>query len=182
MPRWSEAMPYKATADRRHKIPKARYRVTNRPEYDQALVRRRSLTFWVTGEAPSAWHAPVSGKRGSQAVYSDVASETGLTLRLVFRQPLRQTEGTMRSIVGLLGVDLAIPDHTTFSRRGGGLKVLPQRVERNEPLHLLVDSTGVKIYGEGEWLDQNTGSDRVGVGASCIWRSTPRRRKSPRWN
>jgi Transposase DDE domain len=113
-------MPYKATADRRHKIPKARYRVTNRPEYDQALLRRRRLTFWVTGEPPSAWRAPVSGKRGSQAVYSDVASETGLTLRLVFRQPLRQTEGTMRSIVGLLGVDLAIPDHTWFSRRGGG--------------------------------------------------------------
>jgi hypothetical protein len=63
----------------------------------------------------------------------------------------------MRSIVSLLGLDLPIPDHTTFSRRGGGLTVLPQRVERNEPLHLLVDSTGVKIYGEGEWLDQKHG-------------------------
>jgi hypothetical protein len=64
----------------------------------------------------------------------------------------------MRSIVGLLGLDLPIPDHTTFSRRGGGLRVLPQRVARNEPLHLLVDSTGVKIYGEGEWLDQKHGA------------------------
>ena len=63
----------------------------------------------------------------------------------------------MRSIVALLGVDLAIPDHTTFSRRGGGLTVLSQRVERDEPLHLLVDSTGVKIYGEGEWRDQKHG-------------------------
>jgi hypothetical protein len=63
----------------------------------------------------------------------------------------------MRSIISLLGVDLAIPDHTTFSRRGGGFTVLPQRVKRNEPLHVLVDSTGVKIYGEGEWLDQKHG-------------------------
>ena len=77
-----------------------------------------------------------------QAVYSDVAIETGLALRLVFHQPLRQTEGAMRSIVGLLGVDLAIPDHTTFSRRGGGLTILPQRIERDEPLHLLVTALG----------------------------------------
>jgi hypothetical protein len=114
-----EAMPYRANADRRHKIPEARYRVTNWPEYDAALVRRGSLTFWVTDEALAAWHAPVSGKRGGQAVYSDVTIETGLALRLVFHQPLRQTEGAMRSIVALLGVDLVIPDHTTFSRRGG---------------------------------------------------------------
>src|SRR5271165_5408610 len=71
--------------------------------------------------------------------------------------PSPRTEGTMKSIVDLLGVELAIPDHTTFGRRGGGLTVLPQRVERNEPLHLLIDSTGVKIYGEGEWLDQKSG-------------------------
>jgi hypothetical protein len=86
-----------------------------------------------------------------------VAIETGLALRLVFHQPLRQTEGAMRSIVNLLGLDLPIPDHTTFSRRGGGLTVLPQRIERIEPLHLLIDSTGVKIYGEGEWLNQKHG-------------------------
>jgi hypothetical protein len=74
----------------------------------------------------------------------------------------------MRSIVALLGVDLAIPDHTTFSRRGGGLKVLSQRVEQDEPVHLLVDSTGVKIYGEGEWLDQ-----KHGVRSRRRWRKLP---------
>jgi hypothetical protein len=63
----------------------------------------------------------------------------------------------LRSIAELLGVEITIPDHTTFSRRGGGLMILPKRVERNEPLHLLVDSTGIKIYGEGEWLDQKHG-------------------------
>jgi hypothetical protein len=150
-------MPYKFNESRRHKIPKARYRVTNWPEYDAALVRRGSLTVWLTEEALSAWNAPATGERGGQVVYGDIAIETGLALRLVLHQPLRQTEGAVRSIADLLGVQIRIPDHTTFSRRGGGLKVLPQRVERNEPLHLLIDSTGVKIYGEGEWLDQKHG-------------------------
>lgn len=88
---------------------------------------------------------------------SDIAIETGLALRLVLHQPLRQTEGALRSIVGLLGVDVKIPDHTTFSRRGGRPMILPKRIERGEPLHILVDSTGVKIYGEGEWRDQKHG-------------------------
>jgi Transposase DDE domain len=104
-----------------------------------------------------AWHAPATGERGGQPIYSAVAIETGLALRLVFHQPLRQTEGMLRSIAAVLGVDIAIPDHTTLSRRGGGLTILPNRVDRNEPLHLLVDSTGLKIYGEGEWLDQKHG-------------------------
>jgi len=94
-------MPYKANAARPHKIPRARYRVTNWPDYDAALVRRGSLTLWVTHEALAAWRAPVTGKRGGQPVYSDVAIEIGLTLRLVLHQPLRQIEGVMRSIVDL---------------------------------------------------------------------------------
>jgi transposase len=150
-------MPYKFNESRRHKIPKVRYQVTNWPEYDAALVRRGSLRVWLTEEALSAWHAPATGERGGQMVYSDVAIETGLALRLVLHQPLRQTEGALRSIAGLLGIQIRIPYHTTFSRRGGGLKVLPQRIDRNESLHLLIDSTGVKIYGEGEWLDQKHG-------------------------
>jgi transposase len=112
---------------------------------------------WVAEEAVAAWHAPATGRRGGQPVYSDLAIETGLALRLVLHQPLRQTEGALRSIADLLGAEIRIPDHTTFSRRSGGLTILPKRIERNEPLHLLVDSTGVKIYGEGEWLDQKHG-------------------------
>jgi transposase len=150
-------MPYKFTESRRHKFAKARYRVTNWPEYDAALLRRGSVTVWFTEEAVAAWHAPATGKRGGQPVYSAIAIETGLALRLVFHQPLRQTEGLLRSIVGVLGVDIAVPDHTTLSRRGGGLAILPTRLDRGEPLHLLVDSTGLKIFGEGEWLDQKHG-------------------------
>jgi transposase len=150
-------MPYKFNESRRHKIPQARYRVTNWPEYDAALVRRGSLTVWLTEEAVAAWHAPATGERGGQPTYSAIAIETCLALRLVFHQPLRQTEGLMRSIADLLEVDIAIPDHTTLSRRGGGLTILPKCIDRTEPLHLLIDSTGLKIYGEGEWLDQKHG-------------------------
>ena len=78
----------------------------------------------------------------------------------MFHQPLRQTEGLLRSIVDVLGVDIAIPDHTTLSRRSGGLTILLKRLDRAEPLHLLVDSTDLKIYGEGEWLDHGIRSRR----------------------
>ena len=94
---------------------------------------------------------------GGQPIYSATAIETALALRLVFHQPLRQTEGLLRSIADVLGIAIAIPDHTTLSRRGGGLTILPKHIHRLEPLHLLVDSTGLKIYGEGEWIDQKHG-------------------------
>ena len=150
-------MPYKFNEARRHKFPKAKYSVTNWPEYDAALVRRGSLTVWLTDEAIAGWHAPATGKRGGQPTYSDLAIETGLALRLVLRLGLRQIEGTLGSIAHLLGVDIKIPDHTTFSRRGDGLTFLKKPVERNEPLHLLIDSTGLKMYGEGEWLEEKHG-------------------------
>src|ERR671926_1828319 len=116
-------MPYKANEARRHRIPKARHRATNWPEYDGALQRRGSLTVWVTPEALAAWHPPGMGKRGRSRSYSDLAIETGHLLRLAFGRPWRQTEGLLRSIAVLLGVSLEIPDHTTFSRRSIGLSL-----------------------------------------------------------
>jgi hypothetical protein len=117
-------MPYKFNETRRHKIPRAKYRVTNWPEYDAALIKRGSLTIWITEEAVAAWQAPATGKRGGQPIYSAIAIETSLALRLVFHQPLRQTEGLLRSIA-----DVLIPDHTTLSRRGGGLTILPKCID-----------------------------------------------------
>ena len=149
-------MPYKYNEDRRHNIPRAKYQVMNWPDCDAALVRRGSLTVWVTEEPIAGWHAPATGKRGGQPVYSDLAIETGLALRLVLRLGLRQIEGTLGSIAHLLGIDIKIPDHTTFSRCGDGLTLPKKPVERNEPLHLLVDSTGLKIYGEVEWRNVST--------------------------
>src|ERR1700733_10217151 len=124
------SMPYKFNESRRHKIPKAKYRVTNWPEYDVALVKRGSLTVWMTEEAIAAWQAPATGKRGGQPIYSAIAIETSLALRLVYQQPLRQTEGLLRSIAGVLKINIAIPDQTTLSRRGGGLTILPRRIDR----------------------------------------------------
>jgi transposase len=143
-------MPYKFNETRCHKIPKAIYRVTNWPEYDAALVRRGSLTIWFTEEAVASWHPPATGERGGQPVYSALAIETGFALRLVFHQPLR-------SIVEALKINIAVPDHTTLSRRGGGMMILPKLADPDEPLHLLIDSTGLTVYGEGEWLDRKHG-------------------------
>jgi Transposase DDE domain len=105
----------------------------------------------------AAWRAPATGERCSHRIYSATASETCLALRVVFHRPLRQTEGLLRSIANILDLDIGIPDHTTLSRRGGSLTILPQTVGREEPPHLLIDSTALKIYGEGEWLDQKRG-------------------------
>jgi Transposase DDE domain len=97
------------------------------------------------------------GYRVGQPIHSSIAIETSLALRLVFHQPLRQTEGLPRSIVNVLEVDIAIPHPTTMSRRSGRLTILPKCIDGTQSLHLLVDITGLKIYGEGEWLDQKHG-------------------------
>src|SRR3982751_244436 len=110
-------MPSPANAARRPQFPKARYRVSNWREYDRALQERGSLTAWVTPEAIAAWQAPPTGQRGRPPFYSTMPVETGHLLRLAFGRPWRQTEGLLRSIVPLLGVSLAIPDHTPVSRR-----------------------------------------------------------------
>src|SRR3712207_4240121 len=94
-------MPYKANEPRRHKIPRARYRVTNWPEYDRALQQRGSLTVWVTPEALAAWHPPKTGRRGRSPQYAAIAIETGHLLRLAFGRPWRQTEGLLRSLAAL---------------------------------------------------------------------------------
>jgi hypothetical protein len=91
-------MPYKFNESRRHKIPNAGYRVVNSQQYDSALLRRGSLTVWLTDEVVSARHAPARGEWGGQAVYSNISIETALALRLVLHHPLRQTDGALRSI------------------------------------------------------------------------------------
>ncbi len=112
-------MPFKANADRRHHIPRQRFKVTNWRDYDASLRQRGSLTVWVTEEAIAAWTAEPRTTRGGQRHYSSLAILTGLTLRTVFRLALRQTEGLIGSVIGLLGLDLAVPDHSTLSRRAG---------------------------------------------------------------
>ena len=144
-------MPFKANQDRRHHIPKHRHRVTNWAAYDIALRQRGSLTVWFTEAAIAAWKAEPRRTRGGQPRYSALAITTALPLRAVFRLALRQTEGLIASLLRLLGLDLAAPDHSTISRRGETLPVSRPR-PGSEPVHLLVDSTGLKLCGPGEWL------------------------------
>ena len=154
-------MPFKANADRRHHIPKQRRRVTNWAEYDAALRQRGSLTVWFTQEAIAAWHAEPRTTPGGQPHYSDLAITTALTLRAVFRLALRQTEGLIGSVMRLLGLALSVPDPTTLSRRAETLEVPRPRSDSNaEPVHLLVDSTGLKLCGPGEWLTEKHGTKR----------------------
>jgi IS5 family transposase len=130
---------------------KTRYHVGNWPEYDRALVQRGDVTLWLAADAIDAWKPEASGRPGGQRRFSDAAIETALTLRLVFRLPLRQTEGFVRSILALMQSDLDAPDHTTLSRRAQQLDVELDRVPAERPIHLVVDSTGLSIFGEGEW-------------------------------
>jgi hypothetical protein len=151
-------VPFKANQDRRHHIPKQRRRVTNWAEYDAALRQRGSLTLWFTEAAIAAWKAAPRTTPGGQSHYSALAIMTGLTLRAVFRLALRQTEGLIGSIIGLLGLDLAVPDHSTLSRRAETMQVSRQPRSGTEPVHLLVDSTGLKLCGAGEWLVEKHGA------------------------
>jgi len=144
-------VPFKANQDRRNHIPKQRHRVTNWAAYDIALRQRGSLTVWFTEGAIAAWKAGPRATRGGQPRYSALAITTALTLRSVFRLALRQTEGLVSSILRLLGLDLAAPDHSTISRRGETLPV-SRPPAGSQPVHLLVDSTGLKLCGPGEWL------------------------------
>ena len=131
--------------------------MTNWAEYDAALRQRGSLTVWFTDAAIASWRAVPRTTPGGQPHYSALAILTALTLRAVFRLALRQTEGLIGSILRLLGLDLAVPDHTTLSRRGETLQV-PQPRSGTKPVHLLVDSTGLKLGGPGEWLVERHGT------------------------
>ena len=130
---------------------KTKYRVSNWAEYDRALVQRGDITLWISEDATDTWSPEPSGKRGGQRKFSDQAIETALVLRLVFKLPLRQAEGFLRSVLSLMALDLEAPDHTTISRRSQQLDVSLRLAATKGRLHLIVDSTGLSIIGEGEW-------------------------------
>jgi hypothetical protein len=152
-------VPFKSLAARRHHIPRQRHRVTNWAAYDAGLRGRGSLTIWFTEAAIAGWRAEPRTTRGGQPRYSTLAIVTALTLRTVFRLALRQTEGLIGSIIRLLGLDLAVPDHSTLSRRAETIAV-PRPQPGSAPIHLLVDSTGLRLCGPGEWLSEKHGSKR----------------------
>jgi Transposase DDE domain len=148
-----------------NKVVKARYKVKNWREYNKSLRARGSITLWLSEEAQDGWHAFCLDKRGRPAVYSDLAIETALTIKAVFGLPLRGTQGFVDSLFRLLGTPLKCPDYSTLSRRGGKLAVQISPRKTAEPLVIAIDSTGLKVYGEGEWKVR-----KHGAGKRRTWR------------
>jgi Transposase DDE domain len=148
-------MPYKHNADRRHHIPKMSFKVRNWPAYEAGLRRRGSLTLWVEDAALKCWQT--IGPSG-QARYTSAAIQTSLMLRAAFKLALRQIEGLMTSVLSLMGLRISAPDHTTVSRRAATLPVIQAPSVPHGPLHVLLDSTGLQVYGAGQWLEAKHGA------------------------
>lgn len=113
--------------------------------------------MWVTPAAIAAWHSPPTGKRGRSPHYSNIAIETGPLLRFALGRQWRPTEGLLRSVAILLIVSIEIPDHTTFSRRSIGRLLSSKWKQTAEPVHVVIDSIGLKVYGAGEWQAEKHG-------------------------
>jgi len=130
--------------------PKTLYRVKNWSEYDKALVQRGAITFWISADFEKTWMHTGEKQRGSQFDYSDQAILVMLTVKEVFHLTNRGVEGFVRSLLRIMKINLPVPDHTTLSKRGKDLKVnVPKKA--HQKLNIVMDSTGLKIYGEGEW-------------------------------
>lgn len=135
------------------------YKTRNWPAHNEALKRRGSLTVWF--DPAMTWDAAPTGKRGRQPDYSDAAIQTCLTVKVLFGMALRQTTGFVESLLRLIGLDWVVSDFSTLSRRQKTLKVnIPYRGS-DGPLHLLVDSTGIKVEGEGEWNSAGAVASRL---------------------
>lgn len=131
---------------------KSHYRIRNWSDYNRSLTNRGSLTFWISEDLIDNWlEDEKSGRRGSSPKYSDAAITAMAQIKFVFHQAGRQTSGFVGSVFRLMKVELPVPDHSTLSRRMTDLEVeLPVRPSK-KARHIVVDSTGLKVYGEGEW-------------------------------
>ena len=140
----------KKRSQRRKK--KRKYRIRNWHDYDTALVNRGRLTLWLDAETLQHWHeCKRTGKRGKPRLYTDQAIVCALRLGAIYHLPLRATEGLLASLVALSGSDVPVPDYSTLCRRRKRLSILLSPPTPSEPLHLVVDGTGLKVFGEGEW-------------------------------
>jgi hypothetical protein len=132
---------------------KDKYRIRNWAEYNRSLVNRGSITFWFSPDAIKKWYCSQrTGKPGRPTTYSDDAIRCALMIKAVFHQALRQVQGFIKSLIQLLGVDLDCPHYSVFSRRAEELMIsLGRLLKPGERLNVIFDSTGVKVFGEGEW-------------------------------
>ena len=144
----------------------SQYRIRNWSEYNAGLKQRGSLTFWLEESVLETWLVPqLSGKTGASVFYSDIAIMTMVTLKAVYSLAGRQCQGFLESIFEWMGIELPVPDHSTLSRRLRQLSIQLPVISKTEARHVVVDSTGVKVYGEGEWKTR-----QHGISKRRIWR------------
>lgn len=134
----------------KHKASKKQYRIRNWHVYNESLVQRGSLDVWLSKEAIREWYADSMHKVGAQPVYSNLAISTVLTMQKLFHLPLRAVEGFVRSVFRMTNISLDVPDYSTLSRRGDDLMVLLTK-RKKEKTVIIVDGSGAKVFGEGEW-------------------------------
>src|SRR3989344_3573267 len=144
---------------RRKRDQRKLYRIRNWPEYNESLKRRGSLEIWLPPAAQAVWYAEPTGEPGSPGVYSDTAMTCCLSIRKLFKLPLRQTQGFVRSIFSQTNTRLKSPDYTTLSRRGRFLLVKLPKNARKKKVRISVDSSGIKVTGEGEWKVKKHGAE-----------------------
>jgi IS5 family transposase len=133
-------------------VAKALYRVRNWSDYNQSLVDRGNITIWFDAASIKTWaSAKIRGGRGRPEEFSDSAIECCLVIRSIFRLPLRGTQGFVEGMIHLLGLDLEAPHYTLLCKRASELKTDLKALPTRGELHIVIDSTGLKIYGEGEW-------------------------------
>lgn len=138
--------------------PKAKYKLKNWSTYNKALRDRYSITVWLSDDVLSVWYAPECRKRGHPQEYSNKAIEAALTIGAVFGLPLRGCQGFVDSLFALLRSELRCPDYSTLCRRREDLSISIPHRKSAEPLVIAIDSTGLKVYGEGEWKVRKHGA------------------------
>jgi hypothetical protein len=140
---------------------KGTYKITNWSRYNESLVQRGSITFWFSEDVMERWHhANDRPRAGHPFVYSDTAIECLLVLRELFQLPYRQTEGLGRSLVQLMDISLEIPDYTSLAKRAAKLGISLDVRRHTGAIDVVVDSTGLKVFGEGEWKMRKHGKSK----------------------
>ncbi len=153
-------MKKKNTKKSKPKVKKSQetYRVRNWSDYNKSLVNRGNLSVWISEDAIKHWHnLESSGKKGASNTYSDLAIEACLMVKMLFKLDYRKTQGLVNSLFSLMGISLSSPDYTTISRRLAKLKVKLPLKDIGEKINLVIDLTGIKVYGEGEWKVRSHG-------------------------
>lgn len=151
---------FKQKKVKKKKVPKKPNGKIDWKKYNDQLVKRGSLEIWVNKEAISGWKAKPSGKRGANFIYSDNAILTTLQLGIFLNKRLRQTEGIVLSLFKQMGIFLEVPDFTTLSRRSSKLKVGLPKTDIHEKTVAILDSSGLKVFGEGEWKVRKHGFNK----------------------